>query len=299
MEEIDLKELIDMFLRRKFLIIFVIIVFSALGAIYTMKFIIPKYESTTSLILVQKASETSSAELDESITTADITLNSKLVNNYKAVCLSKSVLNKVISNLKLDCEYEDLYKNVSVSTQTDAEVIKITVKDPNNEQACVIANEIAKVFVSQVEEIFKVKNIEILDVAEVNYKPYNVNLAKNVVIFAFVGGILVFAYVLLVNMLDTTVKTDTDIEKITGLPVLASIVLNGETTKSNVSSLKKKKTVKKEAEPKVEKAKIQHNTAGSGTISMFSYLNSEADEDYSDSNSAESEDSDTKKGWKK
>ena len=32
---------------------------------------------------------------------------------------------------------------------------------------------------------------------------------------------------------------------------------------------------------------------------MFSYLNSEADEDYSDSNSAESEDSDTKKGWKK
>ena len=165
MEEIDLKELIDMFLRRKFLIIFVIIVFSALGAIYTMKFIIPKYESTTSLILVQKASETSSAELDESITTADITLNSKLVNNYKAVCLSKSVLNKVISNLKLDCEYEDLYKNVSVSTQTDAEVIKITVKDPNNEQACVIANEIAKVFVSQVEEIFKVKNIEIFDVA--------------------------------------------------------------------------------------------------------------------------------------
>ena len=38
MEEIDLKELIDMFLRKKFLIILVIIVFAALGAIYTLKF---------------------------------------------------------------------------------------------------------------------------------------------------------------------------------------------------------------------------------------------------------------------
>ena len=48
MEEIDLKELISMFLEKKFLIVLVVIVFAMLGAIYTLKFVVPEYQSTTS-----------------------------------------------------------------------------------------------------------------------------------------------------------------------------------------------------------------------------------------------------------
>ncbi len=39
----------------------------------------------------------------------------------------------------------------------------------------------------------------------------------------FVGIVIACGYVLLVNMIDNTVKTEADIEKITGLKVLASI----------------------------------------------------------------------------
>ena len=47
MEELDLKELISMFLEKKLLIILVVIIFALMGAIYTLKFVTTIYQSTT------------------------------------------------------------------------------------------------------------------------------------------------------------------------------------------------------------------------------------------------------------
>ena len=100
MEEIDLKELLDMFLEKKFLIIIVVIIATILGVIYTTKILVPEYQSSTSLVLVQVGGE--NLEDTNSITTTDITLNSNLVDDYREIAKSKSVATKVISNLNLD-----------------------------------------------------------------------------------------------------------------------------------------------------------------------------------------------------
>ena len=42
-------------------------------------------------------------------------------------------------------------------------------------------------------------------------------------VFAVIGIILAFGYILIANMLDTTVKTSEEIEKICKIPVLAVI----------------------------------------------------------------------------
>ena len=99
MEEIDLKELISIFMKKKILIIIVVLLFAIVGAIYTVRFIVPLYQSSTSLVLVQVGGD-SQAETN-SITTTDITLNSKLVDDYREIARSKAVANKVIENLNL------------------------------------------------------------------------------------------------------------------------------------------------------------------------------------------------------
>ena len=69
-----------------------------------------------------------------------------------------------------------------------------------------------------------------------------------IAIFALIGLVVAAGYILLVNMLDTTIKSDTDIEKATGLPVLASIVMietDYVSAKSNLdASFKKLQTSK-------------------------------------------------------
>ena len=265
MEEIDLKELIGMFLEQKFLIIFIVVLSAVLGAIYTIYFITPMYDSSTSLVLVQTGDMTdTSLKLSESITTTDITLNSKLVDAYAVVAKSKRVTNKVISNLKLDMSTNDLIKSITVFPSSDTQNLRVSVKHENPEEACRIANEIAKVFIEEATEIYKVKNLYILDSAEINTIPCNINIVKNIVIFTFIGTALVAGYILLINMLDTTLKTDIDIERTVALPVLASIILVDENNKRKTKNNKRK--------TKNNKRKTKNNT--SKKVSMPRNMNS-------------------------
>lgn len=287
MEEIDLKELISMFLEKKLLIILVVIIFALIGAIYTLKFVTPIYRSSTSLILAQTNLNGQSGETATSITSSDITLNANLVDNYKEIAESRIVARKVIENLGLSSSIEEIQENTTVSTSSDTEVLKITVSNKDPELACKIANELATVFTEQALEIYKVNNVNVLDEAVIPTSPANVNLLKNIVIFAFIGGVLVVGYILLINMLDTTVKTDLDIERTIHLPVLGSIVLTEDAPKKKKSKSAGKRSRTSSLnigfnpiDPKslqsftnlVKKESLEEN------ISMFSYMNKENQE---------------------
>ena len=221
MEELDLKELFNIFWSKKVHIILIVLIFIVLGVIYTVGFTTPKYTSSTTLLLA--GSESGGEETTNSITTTDITLNSKLVSTYSVLVRSKDVLSQVISNLGMDISWESLKNNVKVSAVEDTEVIEISVTTKNVEDSAKIANEIAKVFTEKVAEIYNINNVHVVDEAEVEYTPSNINHKKDVIIFAFIGLVVAVIYVLLANMLDTTVKTAEDIEKEFKLPVLASI----------------------------------------------------------------------------
>ena len=222
MEELDLKELLEMFWEKKLQIILITAIFITIGVVYSLGFVIPKYQSTTTLLLATNSSSDSTGT--SSITTTDITVNSKLVSTYSDLVKSDKVIRQVISNLAIDADEEDIRKNVSVTAKSDTEIIEINVKNEDPVLAAKITNEIAKVFIdSIIKEYYGMDNVYVVDEAEIETEPYNVNHIKDVAIFAFVGIVIASMYVLIVNMLDTTIKSSEDIEKITGLTVLASI----------------------------------------------------------------------------
>ncbi len=229
MEELDLKELFNIFWSKKIPIILLVLIFAVLGFIYTMTMVTPMYTASTTLVLASSHNEdgTATSTTTNSITTSDITLNSNLVSTYSVLVRSKDVLGQVISNLGIDISWEELRNNVTVSSVEDTEVLEISVTNLNPEYAADIANEIAKVFSDKVSEIYNINNVHIVDEAEVDNVPSNINHSKDVVIFAFIGAVIAVLYVLIANMLDTTIKTADDIEKQFKLPVLASIPMYG------------------------------------------------------------------------
>ena len=230
MEELDLKELFVMFWNKKVQIILIVLIFAVIGIIYTAGFTTPKYSASTSLLL---AGSGSSGTQTNTITTTDVTLNSKLVSTYSELVKSKNVLGQVISNLNINEDYETLKNNISVTNVKDTEMIKITVTTENAQNAAKIANETAKVFIEKVaNDFYNINNVHIVDEAEVNTTPSNINHKKDILIFAFIGLVIAVMYVLIANMLDTTIKTAEEVEKEYKLPVLASIPLyTGDTQK--------------------------------------------------------------------
>lgn len=224
MEELDLKELFNIFWNKKLQILLIVAIFAVIGIIYTIGFVTPMFSSYTTLVLAT-ADNTSGTEKTNSITATDVTMNSKLVSTYSEIVKSKNILRQVISNLSINVSEEDLRNNVTVTSVKDTELIEITVSNANATYAAKVANEIARVFTEKVKEIYNINNVHVVDEAEVSSAPSNINHMKDIVIFAFIGAVIAVAYVLIANMLDTTIKSPEDIEKGFGIPVIASIPL--------------------------------------------------------------------------
>lgn len=224
MEELDLKEIFNLFWNDKIQIILVVSIFVVIGIIYTLGFVTPVYTSSTTLVLARMDDKKETTVGGEAgITTSDITINSKLVSTYSELIKSKKVLRSVIANLGIKLDEEHLRNNVNVSSVKDTELIEITVTNEDPAVAAKVANEIAKVFIDNVKEIYDLNNVHIVDEAETSNNPSNINHVKDVIIFALIGIVIAIVYVLVMNMLDTTIKSAEDVENILGLPVLASI----------------------------------------------------------------------------
>lgn len=218
MEEINLKELFDYFVSKWFIIAIAGLIFVVAGASYTLFFKTPMYNSYTTMVLT-----TNNEKTNQQITSSDITLNKNLVSNYRVIMKSHSILNQVINNLELNTTAEQLKKQISVTTEDDTEIIRISVNSENADSAKDIANEIARVFSNDVARYYSIKNVAIVDYAEKANLPYNISLLKTTVLALLVGIVLASAAIFIMFYFDTTIKSTEEIESKIGLPTLGIV----------------------------------------------------------------------------
>ena len=221
MEEINLKDLFSFFVKKIPIILFITTIIFALGMSYSVFLKTPLYKGNTTLILVKK--QTGYEQGTAAQTQNDIILNQKLVTTYSEIIKSRRVLNQVVNKLNLGYSSGELSKNITVSSVSDTEIIKISVSDENNKKASQIANTIADVFKEEVMEIYSLENVSIIDKAEVQDNPYNVQILKDVAIFLMVGLVVSVGIMFVVYYFDTSVKSTEEIESKLGIPVIGNV----------------------------------------------------------------------------
>ena len=124
----------------------------------------------------------------------------------------------IIENLDLDYSYGTLKSSVSVGAIGDTQMIQISVSDRNPKKAATIANEIAEVFIKEIQDIYKLDNVKVAAT-----KPYNINYLKDNVIFIAAGLVLKCGIIFIVFYFDTTIKTSDEIEEKLGLTVIGMV----------------------------------------------------------------------------
>lgn len=220
MEEINLKELFDYVKERILMIIIIVLAVLVVGCVYSVFVKTPMYKSATSIVLV---SDDGQAGTQASISQSDVQLNKSLVPTYKEIVTSRKILEKVISNLSIDVSYEQLVKMVTISNNTNTEIIKIEVKNSDKALAADIANEIRIVFGEEIKNIYQVQNVKTVDKATEASKPYNINMAKDFLIYLVIGVVVACGTIFVIYYFDTTIKSADEIEKKLGLPVVGII----------------------------------------------------------------------------
>lgn len=238
MEEIDLKELLLVYWKKKWFVAIVTLISIAIGYYYSYYHVVPKYESTTTLMLGKISnfsSDSTETRDDYQIAQSEITINSSLVSTYSKLITSRTLVQKVIANLNLNLSEGAIIESTIVSRVEQTQLIQIRVRNTNPELACKIANEIAKVFSEQIEDIYNINNVYIVDKAIPSGTPYNINHKKDLGISALIGFVLSSGLILLYYLLDNTVKSEEQLEENIGVKNLINIPLEKK-QKNKISS---------------------------------------------------------------
>lgn len=225
-EELDLREIFDIFWSKKLIISIVAVIGIIFGVIYTNYIVVPKYSSSVTLVLTKAMND--SEVTNDMITQNDIVLNQKLIATYSEIIKSKKIINNVITELNLEMDYDELMKCVDIKSVSNADVIKVTVTTGDAELSALIANYITEAFREEVARIYSIQNIFIIDAGEVENEPVNISLVKNVAIFGMVALILVMMVIFLVYFFDTSIKSEEEVSKMLEVPVLAVIPFDKE-----------------------------------------------------------------------
>jgi len=218
MEEIDVKELLT-YIKEKIWIVGIALVLSVTTSlIYTGLIKQPIYKSSTTYVLISDSN-------NEGITTSEVTLNEKLIATYKEIIKSRNILEKVIDSLKLDMTTQELARSISVEQVSTSSMIKITVSNSDPETAKKIAETIGNEFSKEIESLYKISNLGLVDKALVPTVASNASNTKEIIMIN--GGALALSLMIIFMLFyfDNTVKDQEQVEEKTNLPVLGSVPL--------------------------------------------------------------------------
>lgn len=227
--EIDLREVFFCLLHRLWLIILVALLCGGIGFCISQFLIAPIYESTTQIYILNKQNE-------NTVTYSDVQLGTQLTKDYAQLIKSRYVLESVIDELQLVqndelISYETLLKKVNVSTPQDTRMLAITVSDTDPMLAMEIANCVREVASDHIKSVMDIEAVNVVDMANLPTKKASPSVGKWTVMGALIGALIVMAIVILVYIMDDTIKTSDDVEKYLGLSTLALIPLNSTDSK--------------------------------------------------------------------
>lgn len=218
-ETISLQEIIKILKKHIGLIFATTIGAGLLAAIISFFILTPIYQADTQILVSQQS------DTQQNLTTNEIQSNLQLINTYNVIIKSPAILSIVIDELDLNTTPDVLTNKITVSNANNSQVVNISVQDEQPNVAVDIANTVAEVFQNEIPQLMNVDNVNILSAAAYSESPSPVkpNKMLNIAIALIVGLMIGVGVAVLLEFLDVTVKTESEVEELLGLPVLGMI----------------------------------------------------------------------------
>lgn len=218
--EIDLREIGRLLLRRAWLIVLCAVLLGGLALGYTMNFVPPMYQSTTTLYVNNNTEYENSSN---KVNSTDLAVALRLVNSYVDIVRREVVMSAVIEKLQMNISPAALRGMVSAQVQGETEIFSVTVTSPNPQMSADVANAIADVAPKIISGIISGSQARVIDYARVPSGRSSPNYATSAILGALVGAALAILFIILADRMDVRLKNEDDLEKLSGVPVLGVI----------------------------------------------------------------------------
>lgn len=179
------------------------------------------------------------------IKSQSLDLSTRLVNDYKEIITSRKVRKEVSARVQQKFPLGNNDYSVTSDLQRNTRILKIAVSASSPELAQFAATATAEVFTKVVQEIMNLKNIQIVDVAELPVNKVKPRPGTNTAVGFFIGLLLALAACLTKELLDWTIKIPEEVPDRLGKNVIGTIPEAKADEKSQENALKNKQGVVK------------------------------------------------------
>ncbi|ASN06005.1 YveK family protein [Virgibacillus necropolis] len=214
-KEINLKDYYVLIKKRIWIVIVIAILTALAGYAYSNINNTPLYQTSTRIII-------GSSESGGDMQTLMVMIKDPII------------MEMVKDELQLTRPAEAIASGISAEVIDDSRVVKISVTDQDSMMAVAIANTTADVFKREIANILNFKEVQLLSDAKENPNPINETQNRTTIIGLVFGIFVGVGLVFLLDSLDVTVKRESEVEEILGVPVIGII-----------SNMNKKKVVSK------------------------------------------------------
>lgn len=228
-----------------------------LGFVIAQFVVVPKYTATTEILVNQRHTNDNNGQAYNN-QQADI----QMINTYKDIITNQVILSKASKQLKdpvhvikpaqkavyrtnadgtrrlikeaqpavverggksYNFSTDELKKAISVQTQQNSQVFSLQVKTDDPQESAVVANTVANVFKQQIKKIMSVNNVTIVSRASTPNSPSFPNNKLFALAGAVLGLVLSFLYILIGDLMDTSIHDDEYLTNELGLTNLGHV----------------------------------------------------------------------------
>ncbi len=220
-DDISLKRLAEILFKRISFIIAFTLVAGIFAFVYSEVVLVPKYESKVTMYVINEIESTSQKTFS-----SDIQTSKMLVDTYKVIIKSDTVLNEVSKKLAekgvSGYNAEGLRSGITADAVDSTEIFEVKVKSTDPKDSYIIANVIADVAPDVIKDFVEASSVKIIDYALIGEK-VSPNVQRNMVFGLLIGLFLSCLFVVLRELFDTRIKSEDELEQWFGYPMLAVI----------------------------------------------------------------------------
>ena len=217
-EQISIVDIIDMLLRRWWLIVVSAIIIGAVTFTYTLIFIDPMYKSEGALYV-----NSSQNQISGEVTTSTITASQKLVTTYAEILQRRTFLEQIVQDMGNKYTSEQIKKMLKMGSANETEILEISVTGKDPHDVYLIARSILQHAPDELIRVVEAGSVKILDNAKENKNPISPNIRNNTLIGLLVGILLGALIAVLLELFDTRIKSGEEISQRYDEPLLGEI----------------------------------------------------------------------------
>ncbi len=216
-EQLSIMDIIDMMIRRWWILAIAALSMSIAAFTYTQIFIDPLYRSEGALYV--NAQRTQNTD----ITQGGLAASKSFVDTYKEILSRRTFLARVAADLDNRYTANAIGNMITMQSANDTEILEIKVTGKVPEDVQKICHS---VLVQASDELVRVVNagsVKILDDGQIPTSPISPNVKKNTLMGVLLGVVIGALIVLVLELFDTRIRSREDIINRYDEPLLGEI----------------------------------------------------------------------------